>query len=347
MRRALNLAIASIGIGLFLGSCSTSSLTVSVLKPADITVPPRIKNIVVANRSLPAKEEMVVNVVEGILTGEGIFVDREASDQCVKGLVDLMVSSPRYSAHLHSDPNLKGTGTKVFPVALSWRQVDRICKKYGADALVTLATFDSDYIPKSKVEQKSKIVDGKKVLYDEFSERVDVYINAGWRIYDREKRRIIDEKVYRDFRYWQATGLTKDKALKKLPIMHMVLRDAGFYAGRQYGYRISPVWVRVGRSYYSKGNDDFKAAKYKVKINAWKDAAELWQRHIDDSDPKIAGRAMFNLALANEIEGDLDTAYEWAKKSYDRFPKSSTRDYVNTINTRIWEQKRLKEQLGE
>ena len=64
-------------------SACMSSTSLQVLKPADITLPEHIQKIAVANRSLPSKKNVFGNVLEGLLTGEGIFMDREGSADCV------------------------------------------------------------------------------------------------------------------------------------------------------------------------------------------------------------------------------------------------------------------------
>jgi len=331
----------------FLSACSTSSVTVRVLEPADITIPANIKKVAVANRSLPSKEDKVGNVVEGIITGEGLFVDREASENCVRGVADVLVSSPRFDVIVPGGLDLRGTGTAKFPIPLEWPEVEKICRESNADALITLETFDSNISHRYARDERKKKVDGVETTYIVYIATVDIGISAGWRVYDPEKKRIIDENVFLDRKAFDAEGASEEEAKRKLPNKRASVKDAGFFAGQQYGFRISPVWVRVGRKYYTRGNDDFKDAKFFVRANEWDKAAEVWKKHANSPDNKIAGRATYNLALASEINGDLDTALKWAKKSYTDFHNRSAREYVNIINRRIMAAEKLKEQMGE
>jgi hypothetical protein len=130
-------------LGLFIASCSTTSTSVQVLVPAEITVPHHIKKLAIANRSLPAKGEQFSNFIEGFLTGESIWGDKEGSKRCIEGLANKLNSSPRFGATI-SHTSLKGTGTREFSVPLQWNMVNNICKQYNADALILLETFDSN-----------------------------------------------------------------------------------------------------------------------------------------------------------------------------------------------------------
>ena len=69
-----------------ISSCVTSSVLVNVHRPADITINKDIQNVVVVNRSRPSKDNLVGNIVEGLISGEGIGTDRKGAEYCVKDL---------------------------------------------------------------------------------------------------------------------------------------------------------------------------------------------------------------------------------------------------------------------
>jgi len=113
------------------------------------------------------------------------------------------------------------------------------------------------------------------------------------------------------------------------------------------GVRISPNWVRVSRYYYKKGDDRLKSAKRFVKVNNWKEAVVLWSQSAKSPDHKIAGCACHNMALAAEMEGELNIALEWANKAYKDHMLKKERTYINELNLRLMEVEKLKEQLPE
>jgi tetratricopeptide (TPR) repeat protein len=312
--------------------------------PADINVSQDIKKLAAINRSLPAKGEGFNNVLEGVVTGEGLFVDKDASRKTIDGLANGLVSSPRFTIAI---PNieLKGTGTAQWPIPLDWPQVEKICKDNQADALLVLETFDSNNNHNTTTVNKKRTENGREIAYVEFVAHLGIAINAGWRIYDPKNKKIIDQNVYTDRMDWEKAGPTEKDAIKLLPPQRNATMDAGYFAGQQYAKRISPTWVWTSRSYYVKGTDAFKTAKRKVQSKQWTEAAELWQNALKDPDQKVAGRAAFNLALAAEVDGKLDLAVEWSKKAYADYGCKAARNYTNVLYKRLSDQERLKQQM--
>ncbi len=329
-------------------SCKTKSLSVNVLKPAEIYVPGKVNTLAVLNRSLPEKGDgsRVINVLEGIVSGEGIFIDRNASERSIAGLADGLQNSPRFKVTVPTGLDIRGTGTAQFPEPLQWEKVEKICKDYSADALVLLETFDSNLSKRFNVLQKKRTENGKEIFYNEHTAFLDVSVNAGWRIYFPSERKIIDQNVFNDRKQWDERGLTKIEAEGKLPKPEFAVEDAGYFAGKQYARRISPTWIWVSRSYYAKGNDDFKNAVYKVRANLWNDAADIWKKYVNDPDTKIAGYACYNMALAAEVLGDFEIALDWAKKAYSDYHLKPAEDYIYIIESRIRDAKALDIQMN-
>ena len=142
---------------LFFSSCSVSSLGIRVLVPAEVTVNREIEHIGIVNRSLPAKNRKIIDIVEGFISGESILADRFGSENCLKGLAEKLNNSPRFSAVIIQGENLRGTGTRMFPNPLSWRIVERLCNKYRVDALIALETFDSNITLDKDIRMKKNM----------------------------------------------------------------------------------------------------------------------------------------------------------------------------------------------
>ncbi|MCF6183428.1 MAG: DUF6340 family protein [Bacteroidales bacterium] len=335
-----------LGTGFF--SCKTKSLSVKVLKPAEIFIPAHIKTLAVANRSLPAKGNgnQFRNVVEGILSGEELFLDREASERAISGLVNGLQNSPRFNVTVPDGLNLKGTGTATFPAPLNWQKISQICNNYSADALILLETFDSNTSRHFDSHQKTVKKDNKDITYTEYIASIDIAVNAGWRIYDPVNHKIIDQNIYVDHKGWDKKGRTKTEAENNLPKQADAVKEAGYYAGKRYARRISPTWIWVSRHYYIKGNDDFKNAKYKADAKLWEDAADIWKQYVNDPDYKIAGRACYNMALASEILGKFDIALDWAQKAYADYHLKDAKSYINILENRIRDAERLDRQMN-
>jgi hypothetical protein len=290
-----------------------------------------------------------VNFLEGFITGESIYGDKEGSNNCVNGLINELKASPRFTAVLVNYPQLKGTGTREWPVELSWAMVDSICSMYKSDALVALETFDSDILFNTGKNVLKQTANGKDTLVNEFFTNLKINVNAGWRVYDNLNKKIIDQNSYMDEKAWLKKGQTPEAALKQLPDKRAAINSAGLFAGDQYAMRISPTWANVYRSYYIKGKKEvgFKNAKRFVRVNNWDQAKIIWTNLSKSVEPKVAGRANYNLALASEMDGQLDSALVYAKIAYGTYFDKRAVSYIRVLNTRIADQDRLKEQLGK
>lgn len=328
-------------------SCSTASLQMQILKPATINVPAEIKQVGIINRSLPEKGQGAMNVLEGLVTGESIGADREGSQECMRGLAAGLNANPRFTAVLIEGVEFRGTGTRQWPEFLDWKQVEELCERFRVDAIVALETFDSDVELRKSSADVERTIDKKKVIVKEYYADLRMIVRSGWTIYKPQGRQIIDRNSFNDEMRWSESGDTPDEVLGKLPSKRRSINESGYYSGRQYGVRISPTWVNENRSYFRKANDDFKIASKYVKQDRWNDAIAIWKKYTLNPDPKVAGRAAYNMALASEVEGNLSLALEWANRAWQQHGLKKARHYTDLLNMRIREQERLDQQMAE
>ena len=337
-------------VGFFLvsvfSSCITSNVVVNIQRPADITVSQDIQNVVVANRSRPSKENLTGNIVEGIISGEGIGTDRRGAEFCIDGLINMLGNSERFTLKNTDGIELKGTGTASFPIPLEWDIVQSLCDPYDADALIVLATFDSDsrsYVgnPVTRTRKK-KGVKVKTLRYPAYRE---ITIESGWRIYDLKNKKIIDENKFTEYKEFSAWANSPKEAQMSLLSQGSAIRESGVFAGKQYGFRISPIWIKARRTYFKGKHDDLKLAKQYVEKGDWDSAITIWKDLVNSADEKIARRSAYNMAIASEIKDGLDAAIEWAKKAQNLGEKKAY-NYINVLNRRKMDKEKLKQQLN-
>ena len=347
MKRNLLFSIVALLLIVLLNSCKTSSVSMRVLNPAAITFPENIRKVVVVNRTYPDEDGKVLNIIEGVLTGEGIGTDRRATEECIRGMIETMLNSPRFDLVKPSTTTLKGTGTGAFPANLPWDVVQRICEESGADALITLEAFDSDSrVAYRNVVVKEKQKDGRMIDVPYVDSDMRMTVTNGWRIYDYRNQRIIDEFRSDDFMNFNGRGRVQQEALANLPQRFDMLMRTGYHAGTQYGHRISPMWGRVTREFYKKGNDEMKKAKRYADVNKWDEAAMIWRDLTKSTENKVAERASYNMAVYCEVQGRLDLALEWANNTYKDYGLKRARDYARIIKVRMSKDKRAQEQMG-
>lgn len=316
------------------------------MRPATITVPQNIQSLALINRTIP--ENQKVNVIEAILTTELPGQDKRSGEEALNGLNQRLMQSPRFQTKL-TNVKLQGSGSGGrFPEPLSWHQIDSICAATGTDAVISLETFDSDAIITnySKPVQQKK-PDGTTTTIPKFYVEQLVIIKLGFRMYDPKARIIPDQHHYTYQMRWTTNGQTPQQALLSMMNKSEAIKRASYTAGEQYCTRISPSWYSAARTYFKKPGADMKTAARKASVRDWEGAAAMWENIVPTSKMKKAGRAAHNLALANEVMGNLYLAKEWAQKAYSEYNCKQARSYAHILDTRIWEQEKLKEQMGD
>ncbi|MEZ4949561.1 MAG: DUF6340 family protein [Saprospiraceae bacterium] len=339
------------GLLVLLNSCKTSSTQFTILKAAEIKLPSHINTLAAVDRSKP--ENGWANALEGLLTGENIFQDQDGRRAAISGFSDVLTRTPRFKVIRTGIEMTGSNGGSVFPEALNWETIENICREYNADAVVAIELFDSDgYTNTNRNERKSKNKNGDEIIEVFYSANRNLSLSLGWRVYDPKTKSIIDEYISRDDISDSAEGRTKDAARANLASPNRIVSDLGYNVGRLYGGRVAPLYTEISRKYYTKAKKNDKVEMEKatnlVKRGEWNRAAQIWRSLIAESnDPKTRGRAAHNMAVAAEREGQLESALDWAEKAYFDFGNKGSKSYVDYLNFRINDQRRLNEQMEQ
>jgi hypothetical protein len=134
-------------------------------------------------------------------------------------------------------------------------------------------------------------------------------------------------------------------------ILNNFLNNSCKYLGKSFSTRVIPSWIQTERMYYKSMNPDMVKAEKFAKNLEWTKAAEIWNTETKNKNNKIACKAMFNMALACEIEGKPDLAIGWLTKSHlelkhpDEIHKAYCQRYVNILALRKHELARLESQI--
>ncbi|MDY0297629.1 MAG: DUF6340 family protein [Acidobacteriota bacterium] len=323
---------------LLISHCSVSSVPMQVLMPAEVAIENDIENVGIMDHSRRDSRRLV-DLAEEFLTRESTGADAIAAEFSLKGLAEKLNAAPRFTPVVIYGEQAAGFDLFAMPRELPWEAVRRICDRYRLDALIVLEKFDSDIQVQDRGSRKK----------DEESKRHDIRltisVSSGWKIYVPDSRRVIDADIYHDSKHWDASGKTRREALRRLPDKRDAINEAAYFSGMRYGERISPTWVTLTRTYYSKGCPEFESAKRYVKSGDWDAAERLWQDVARGADREFAGKAMYNLAFSAEIRGRLEQAYNLANEAYTRYGNRKAYHYMRDLQTRILEQRRLREQL--
>ena len=189
----------------FLASCGPSkTVSLSVIRPAQITFPSDAQTILLVDRT--KFKSGALNVIEGILTGELPTDDRVAVQEAMNTLRNTLTNSPRFNVKVFPE-RLEGNSiTSVFPDPLPWEKIDSLCSAEQADIVVCMEVFDTDWIVTrgTRIKKKS-VVEGKntrEVEYTEYFAQGVGNIDFGIRACYPKDRTIVDQQMLSDTHTW-------------------------------------------------------------------------------------------------------------------------------------------------
>ncbi len=343
MKKALFILL----ISSVLVSCKMQQLYLNVLEPAPVTLSREIRKVGVINRSVPTDETRILDVVDKALSLEGVNLDKDGAEQAINGLSGELMNNSRFDVVKSltnidfRTPSLMG----IFPVPLSWDIVDKVCREKGTDALFALEYYDTDTkLRYSTRDEGDKEVLGIKIPRIVHQADMETIVKTGWRIYDPARRIIADEYHHLQSVVFSGTGITPLVALAGLIGRKDAIIEVSNKAGHGYALRLIPYELRVMRDYFVKGTDNFKIAKRKAQVGKWNEAGELWEQETTNPKRKIAGRATYNMAIINEINGNPGTSLQWAQKAWEYYRIRQALKYVRILENRMVKTDILNEQ---
>ena len=320
----------------------------SAVEPAPITLSKDVTRIGIINRSLPSEGNKTADKIDKILSAEGLNLDKEGSEAAILALKDQLERNETIEEIVIIDdlaPLRKGLS--VFPSTLTWNEIETLCEEYKVDAIFSLAFYDTD----TKVSYKATMLNipndlGVKVAVPAHELTLNTLVENGWRVYDPYFKRIADELVFSDHVISVGKGINPIKAYEAILGRKEAVLHQSKYMGMDYAQRLLPYKHRVNRDYFVRGTNNFKIAQRKAQAGDWDGAAVLWQQETVNPDPKVAGRACYNMAISNEINGELDEAMQWASKSYTDYNNNYALSYLNTLKYRASQKEVLSQQLS-
>lgn len=319
---------------------SSAWVTITLTRPALITLPPEIRSIAIIDRVF--QEKTKANTIEKTVTGEAFKQDEQALREVKVGVMERCNEYGKF-AFVKTEEHLKSNFTKnTFPTLLSWEQVEELCKKYNTDAILSIELFDSDFL------LTPNVVGGVNSPIKLRAGGVAV-INLGIRIYYPATRTVLDEfKIEHRIDLSTNTSTVIDAANTILD-KTVAINQTSYESGRMYGDRISPSYYTVTRTFFDKPkkNQNLKAGVRKSEVADWKGAIESWTKALNDKKKKVRRRAAYNIAVGYEVLGDLQLAKEWASKAYTEYGEKEAKQYYDVLVYRINQEAALKRQEGQ
>ena len=336
MNRINRLLVLAILGSCLIGCSATNNLTMGSTEPAPVVLSPEIKRIGIINRSIPSEANQKVDQIDRILSAEGMRLDEDGAQAALVALKNSLLDQGIADEVKILQPIEKtNTGLAIFPASLNWDDVNELCEANEVDAIFSLSFYDTD----TQIDYRATTMLlpnnlGIKVAVPAHELTLHTTIRNGWRIYDPYYKRVADEFSCQDQVISVGKGVNPVKAYEAIAGRKEAVLQYSNNLGIAYTRRLQPSYKRISRDYYVRGSHNFVVAKRRAQTGDWSGAADLWEKEIDNSNPKIAGRAHYNMAIINEINGDFDTAIDWASKAYADYNNKPALRYINALKYR-------------
>lgn len=331
-----------------LSSCgSIHYLGIETYNPAEITFPEEVRKILVVNNAVPQPETVGY---EYLLFGVSQDTCRVRTDSALfdatRALGKAIVDEGYFEDVLLYHEMTRTDQAYLVDTKLTQQQVMELCLANDAEAIISI-----DRLLFRMKKQVSRFGDGLVMG------AIDVEITGIVRSYLPSRENSLATVLVNDSIFWAEPALHIEQLHQLLPDGELALRAAGAYMGAKIYTNFVPHWQEETRWYYTGPTSVWKEASAYVSTEKWDQAAIRWKSIYEKSSGwKDKAKSASNMALAYEVNTDLEKAHEWAGIAYELFKKNKGEEaketrlqklYMDTLSERIWSNAKLNIQFGQ
>ncbi len=215
-------------------------------------------------------------------------------------------------------------------------QIKRLTGKLEATSLVSLETFHSF---------DSLYYDYTDGYY--LAERKTTLMTV-WRVYSQNKNHPLYQTYLGDTLFFSAYGYSRGSAGDDLISYKDALYEISYSNGREFLQQIAPHWKEVERIYFDYYTNDMTKANRYASEGLWLKAAQIWKPVAEKERGAKSAYAAYNMALAAEMQGNLEMAVFWIDKALNMKPDNYYfLQYKQILKKRVERQSIVNKQLIE
>lgn len=330
--------ISFIFIAIVLGSCtSLKNIGIEVAVQPEFPIADDIQSLVLLNRSMTSRfTNSKADTLEKILIRnkmimDTVFQDSIAADTVIQVSAVALFESGRFDVVVPKVRNIERNDNTENVKPLSPGFVNDLCKDFNVDAALILERFIE------KLDTKYYLNTNEGTYYEtkEYSAATDITFFTEWRLYRPDTIKPVVRFQIGDSIFWKAASFSLEELFSQMPRTKSALVGGGIAAGLKMAGSISPKWINQTRYYYLTGKKEIDAAVPLIKGNKWEEAETIWTKYATISSKSTRSKVEFNLALAAEMNGDLDLAIEWGLKSFKTKYSKAAEVYLKTLDNKL------------
>ena len=330
---------------LFSSCVTTQTLSIEIPEKAKKELPNNIQSLLIINRTVDGSytnldsDSLQRLFYKQSFNYDTIVNDTQSADTMIKALGELLYESGRYDIVIPENRFVPFKSNSFLSEQMPWEEVQQLCNTFNTDAVLSVDMF------KTRVSTDYKKDDFYDPYRNGFSSaavaKMMIIYRAYIRVYDPGIKKIISKESFRDTLFYEDVDIYTSELMKRFTPVKSALSEAGIAVALDYSDIICTTWRPETRSIYIKGGKEFEQAAILVSNDEWDSAMKTWRQISDSKNSKgKKSKAEYNLAVAYEIQGDLENAVRWGVKSYESSYRVLTYKYLELLQQRQFEQKK-------
>ena len=341
-RFTLSVAVA------LLSSCSSMLFTsIDILRPAKVTFPTEVTNVVLINNSVVQSPDYGHTTQELNQRERAVNVPTDSlSIYALASLAEGLVEKEFFSS-VSLEPNSINTGTYFsVPTPPEREKIEAAATRNRAEGVISLNRI--------LVNDKQGLVFDQE--YNLFVGYLEAIYETQWSIHFPLKNQIYTYTV-KDTVYWESESYSRQRAMQGLPDRKSALIDGALITGEKSVNRFIPWWDKVDRYFFTSSRKALKAGMDSVYHKNWKGAIATWEQSLQTaSGTMVRAQLSHNLAVVYEITGDIRQAKAYSDQSVEYLLSSFSANYDHLmtianyneeLEIRLREVDKVNLQLGE
>ena len=305
---------------LLLTSCSTIRfIGIETLEPSELHVPHTVRRVlIVDNAAMPSATSCSLTLGKIPLEVKEVTTDSMAFYYC-HTLGERIADAHRYDDVRLYDRAYRPSHLSDQPLSAS--EVRQLCTDESVDAVISLDGL--------RFSVKGDI----NPLYFFTSDPLQVDVSGVLRLSIPSDPLPIVRTVYLSDTLHAAFEGTIDSPEAISQAMRTVLREVSLYMADRSSSRFVPHWEPNVRWYYTSSSSAWKEASAYAAAEKWKEASIIWHRLYDQArNWKLKARLASNIAVSEELCGNLSIASDWAERSYTHYLEYASVVDSTTLN---------------
>jgi len=201
----------------------------------------------------------------------------------------------------------------IKPAKAEWYKA--LVEENEADAIIILDMFSCFY----------------SFTNGENSPEAKVVTSNIWSVYSAKSQRIADRFSQIDTLYWNQQDEKGNYKKLSIPDKKDAVALAAGVIGANYSGHILPSWKKVDRAFMLVDDNQLRRAVALAQKNEWEKAIAIWEEFSGSKNKRKQTSALYNLAVASEMNGDVDKAIEFT----DKAAISSSGMFLGSVNEQV------------